>query len=63
MKEQNKAIRLMLKWLDDCPCEAIISSMAGHIVHIKVNSNNVIKIAYDVFSNNEENKEEKNNER
>ena len=51
MKEQNKSIRLILEWLDKCPCEAIISSMAGHLIHIKVDSSNVIKI-----------REKKNNE-
>lgn len=54
MKEQNKSIRLILEWLDECPCEAIISSMAGHLIHIKVDSSNVIKI--------KKIKEEKNNE-
>ena len=35
---QSEALREVLKWLDNCPCDAIISSMAGNIVHIKVDS-------------------------
>ena len=35
---QSDALREVLKWLDNCPCDAIISSMAGNIVHIKVDS-------------------------
>ena len=35
---QSNALREILKWLDNCPCDAIISSMAGNIVHIKVDS-------------------------
>ena len=35
---QSDALREILKWIDNCPCDAIISSMAGNIVHIKVDS-------------------------
>ena len=35
---QSDALREVLKWLDNCPCDAIISSMAGNIVHVKVDS-------------------------
>ena len=35
---QSDALREVLKWIDNCPYDAIISSMAGNIVHIKVDS-------------------------
>ncbi len=34
----NQAIpmRIILKWLEECPYETYISSMSGSIIHIKV---------------------------
>ena len=33
---QAKPMRIILKWLENCPYETYISSMAGNIIHIKV---------------------------
>ena len=54
--KQSKTLRILLRWLDDFPCDAIISSMSGRNVHIRVDSSVMTKLNEGSIYVEEENK-------